>query len=54
MYADGWKAVTLHGQRRPWQIASTFPFDEDLWWGRYPQFIHISIGANFQHHLICL
>jgi len=33
MYADGWKAVTLHGQRMPWQIASTFPFDDDLWWG---------------------
>jgi len=31
MYADGWKAVTLHGQRRPWEIAATFPFEDDVW-----------------------
>jgi hypothetical protein len=31
MYADGWKAVTLHGSRPPWIIAGTFLFDKDVW-----------------------
>jgi arylsulfatase len=31
MYLDGWKAVTLHGNRMPWVIAGTFPFDDDVW-----------------------
>jgi hypothetical protein len=26
MFSEGWKAVTLHGERMPWQIAATFPF----------------------------
>ena len=26
MFSHGWKAVTLHGERMPWQIAATFPF----------------------------
>ncbi|GHP08187.1 hypothetical protein PPROV_000692800 [Pycnococcus provasolii] len=25
------KAVTIHGNRMPWQIAGTFPFEEDVW-----------------------
>jgi arylsulfatase len=31
MYLDGWKAVTIHGNRMPWIIAGTFPFEEDVW-----------------------
>jgi len=31
MYKDGWKAVTIHGNRMPWVIAGSFPFDKDVW-----------------------
>jgi hypothetical protein len=31
MYKDGWKAVTIHGNRMPWIVAGTFPFDKDVW-----------------------
>jgi arylsulfatase A-like enzyme len=31
MYKDGWKAVSLHGNRMPWIVAGTFPFDKDTW-----------------------
>lgn len=31
MYKDGWKAVSLHGNRMPWIVAGTFPFEEDVW-----------------------
>jgi hypothetical protein len=31
MYKDGWKAVTIHGNRMPWVMAGTFPFDKDVW-----------------------
>jgi len=31
IHDDGWKAVTLHGNRMPWVIAGTFDFDEDVW-----------------------
>ena len=31
LYKDGWKAVTLHGNRMPWVAAGTFPFDKDVW-----------------------
>ena len=31
MYKDGWKAVTIHGNRMPWIVAGTFPFDQDVW-----------------------
>ena len=31
MYKDGWKAVTIHGNRMPWVIGGTFPFDKDVW-----------------------
>lgn len=31
MYKDGWKAVSLHGNRMPWIVAGTFPFDKDVW-----------------------
>ncbi len=31
IYKDGWKAVTIHGNRMPWVTAGTFPFDKDVW-----------------------
>jgi arylsulfatase len=31
IWADGWKAVTLHGKRMPWDLAATIPFENDEW-----------------------
>jgi arylsulfatase len=31
LYADGWKAVTLHGNRMPWVVGGIFDFDKDVW-----------------------
>jgi arylsulfatase len=31
MYKDGWKAVTIHGNRMPWNTAGTYPFEKDVW-----------------------
>jgi len=31
IWVDGWKAVTLHGQRMPWVIGSVTPFEDDVW-----------------------
>jgi arylsulfatase len=31
MYLDGWKAVTIHGNRMPWVIGGTYPFEDDVW-----------------------
>ncbi|WP_282123566.1 arylsulfatase [Algibacter mikhailovii] len=31
IYKDGWKAVTIHGNRMPWDFAGTYPFDDDVW-----------------------
>ena len=31
IWADGWKAVTLHAKRMPWDLAVTLPFDQDKW-----------------------
>jgi arylsulfatase len=31
IWADGWKAVTLHGKRMPWDLNVTFPFEDDEW-----------------------
>ena len=31
MYKDGWKAVTIHGNRMPWDVSGTYPFDRDVW-----------------------
>ncbi len=31
IYKDGWKAVSLHGNRMPWIVSGTFPFDKDVW-----------------------
>jgi arylsulfatase A-like enzyme len=31
IWADGWKAVTLHANRLPWDINVVQPFDQDRW-----------------------
>jgi arylsulfatase len=31
MYLDGWKAVTIHGGRMPWDFAGVYPFEDDVW-----------------------
>jgi arylsulfatase len=31
IWADGWKAVTLHAKRMPWELNVTLPFDQDEW-----------------------
>jgi len=31
IYQDGWKAVTIHGNRMPWILASVSPFGDDVW-----------------------
>jgi arylsulfatase len=31
IWADGWKAVTLHANRMPWELAAVLPFEQDKW-----------------------
>ena len=31
IWAEGWKAVTLHAKRMPWNVNVTLPFDQDEW-----------------------
>jgi arylsulfatase len=31
IYDNGWKAVTIHGNRMPWVIEGVFDFDKDVW-----------------------
>jgi arylsulfatase len=31
IWQDGWKAVSLHGQRMPWDVNSVTPFEDDVW-----------------------
>lgn len=31
IWKDGWKAVSLHGKRMPWDVNSITPFEEDEW-----------------------
>ena len=31
MWANGWKAVTLHANRMPWEVNVVLPFDNDVW-----------------------
>jgi arylsulfatase A-like enzyme len=31
MWSDGWKAVTLHANRMPWELAVVLPFEQDEW-----------------------
>ena len=31
IWVDGWKAVTLHANRMPWELNARLPFDQDKW-----------------------
>ena len=31
IWSDGWKAVTLHAKRMPWELNVTLPFEKDEW-----------------------
>ncbi len=31
LYQDGWKAVTIHAGRMPWDLNRTAPFETDVW-----------------------
>ena len=31
IWVDGWKAVTLHANRMPWDVNVVLPFDQDEW-----------------------
>ncbi len=31
LWEDGWKAVTLHANRMPWELNVVQPFEEDVW-----------------------
>ncbi len=31
IWSDGWKAVTMHANRMPWDVNVTLPFDKDEW-----------------------
>jgi arylsulfatase len=31
MWSDGWKAVTLHANRMPWDVNVVLPFEQDVW-----------------------
>jgi len=31
IWVDGWKAVTLHANRMPWELGVVLPFDQDKW-----------------------
>lgn len=31
IWEDGWKAVSLHGNRMPWDVNVTVPFEDDKW-----------------------
>ena len=31
IWKDGWKAVSLHGKRMPWDVNSVSPFEDDEW-----------------------
>ncbi len=31
IWADGWKAVSLHANRMPWEVNVVLPFDKDKW-----------------------
>jgi arylsulfatase len=31
MYDHGWKAVSIHGNRMPWNFGGTYDFDKDVW-----------------------
>jgi len=46
IWVDGWKAVTIHANRMPWELAVTLPFDEDEW-----ELYHVAEDFSEAHNL---
>ena len=46
IYKDGWKAVTIHGNRMPWILASTSDFKDDVW-----ELYHIDEDFSESHNV---
>jgi len=46
IYKDGWKAVTIHGNRMPWFLNKTAPFEDDVW-----ELYHIDEDFSESHNV---
>ena len=46
LYKDGWKAVTIHANRMPWDLNRTAPFDSDDW-----ELYHIDKDFSESHNV---
>ncbi len=46
IWVDGWKAVTIHANRMPWELAVTLPFDQDKW-----ELYHVAEDFSEAHDL---
>ena len=46
LYQDGWKAVTIHANRMPWDLNRTAPFDSDVW-----ELYHIDKDFSESHNV---
>jgi len=46
IWVDGWKAVTLHAKRMPWDLNVTLPFDQDVW-----ELYHVAEDFSEAHDL---
>jgi len=46
LYKDGWKAVTIHGNRMPWIINATASFEDDVW-----ELYHIDEDFSESHNV---
>ncbi|MCH8033753.1 MAG: arylsulfatase [Bacteroidetes bacterium] len=46
LYKDGWKAVTIHANRMPWNVNVTAPFETDIW-----ELYHIDKDFSESHNV---
>jgi len=46
IYKDGWKAVTIHANRMPWNLNKVAPFEEDVW-----ELYHIDEDFSESHNV---
>jgi arylsulfatase len=46
IYKDGWKAVTIHANRMPWDLNRTAPFESDVW-----ELYHIDEDFSESHNV---
>jgi arylsulfatase A-like enzyme len=46
IYKDGWKAVTIHANRMPWNLNKTAPFEGDVW-----ELYHIDEDFSESHNV---